>query len=298
LTAPVLIIGRTGQMARALAGVCERQGRGYKALGRPGLDLNDGANVIAAIEALKPAAIINTAAYTAVDRAESELDAAFSVNRDGAQAVAEAAARCKARLVHLSTDYVFSGHMKRALREDDPAEPVNVYGASKRAGEIAVAASCPEAAILRTSGIFSHEGQNFVRTMVRLAGERRELEIVDDQIIGPTPAFELAGIVLRLLDTRGAGVFHASGRPETSWADLAGAIFERLERRGWRTPCVRRVPSEAYAAPARRPARSVLADTRLSGHIGEYTLDWRPALDRVIDALAAERETGGHVERR
>lgn len=286
---PILITGRSGQMAQALLRACRGAGREAIALGRDELDLTDRDEVLERVGTLAPPIIFNTAAYTAVDRAEAEPATALALNRDGARYIAEAAALAGARLVHFSTDYVFSGHEARPQAESDRPDPLGVYGQSKLAGEMAVREALPGAAILRTSSIFSPMGSNFVRTMMRLAQEKDEVRVVDDQITAPTPAEELAALVLRLSDSTGSGVFHAAGRPQVSWAGFAGAVFEAMARRGHDVPRLIPVTTAQFGAPAPRPAYSVLADTRLDALVGPWTLDWRPALERTVDALLGER---------
>lgn len=285
---PVLITGRAGQMARALSEVCAGAGLVAVALGRSQLDITDRQAVFGRVGALRPSLIFNTAAYTGVDKAEDEPGTAFALNRDGAGHIAEAAAQYEARLVHFSTDYVFAGAQDRALREDDETRPLGVYGQSKLEGEAAVRRASPQAAILRSSAIFSAYGSNFVKTMVRLAQCRDEVQVVDDQVTAPTPAVDLAELALRLAGTPGQGVFHAAGRPQISWAGFAGAIFDALARRGRRVPRLVSVTTEEFGAPAPRPAFSVLEDTRLDPLIGPCTIDWRPALERAIDAILAQ----------
>lgn len=288
----LLVIGRTGQLARALAEAAAADGRRIELVGRPDLDLADPDLTRAQIVRRKPGIIINTAAYTAVDQAETEPDQAYAINRDGARAVAEGAAEAGARLVHLSTDYVFSGYAATPYREDAAPSPVNVYGASKLAGERAVLGACPDAAIVRSSGIFSASGGNFVTAMVGLARTHDSVRVVNDQIQGPTPADSLAGVLLRLAGTDGRGVFHASGTPPVSWAQFAEAIFALLQAQGWPVPEVVRISAQSYGAPAPRPRYSVLADTRLEAELGPWARDWRAGLERVIRALSTS--TGTH----
>lgn len=281
----ILVTGRSGQMATALTQASRDAGYDVVTLGRGELDITDRKAVLDRIQDLAPSMIFNTAAFTAVDAAEAEPEAAFALNRDGAAHVAEAAAEAGARLIHFSTDYAFSGMLGRPLRESDEPDPISVYGRSKVEGESAVLDALPAAAVIRTSAIFSATGSNFLKTMVRLASEREEVRVVGDQVTAPTPADGLARIALRLAGSEGAGIFHICGQPQTSWAGFAQAIFDALSERGRRVPRLVPISTAAFGAPAPRPAFSVLADTRLAGRMDEASIDWRPALGRTIDAL-------------
>jgi dTDP-4-dehydrorhamnose reductase len=287
------VTGSKGQVASALL---ERAGPGIEivALARPAVPLEDRERVLAAVAAARPDAIVNAAAYTAVDKAESEEAAAFAVNAEGAGHVAEAAARIGAPLLHLSTDYVFDGTLDRPYREDDPTGPTGAYGRSKLEGEARVAALCPNSAILRTAWIFSPFGANFVRTMLRLNETRDEVGVVADQRGNPTSALDLAGaliaIVRRLasddsLELR--GVFHLTGSGEASWADLAEATFAEAHARGRRLTRVRRIATADYPTPARRPANSRLDNAKIARVHGVELPPWRAAVAAPCAGLLA-----------
>jgi len=284
----LLVFGVTGQVAREIARAAPARGHDLTALGRDAADLTDAEACAAAIAATDAAAVINAAAFTAVDRAEAEPDLAHAINATAPAAMAQAAAARGLPFLHVSTDYVFDGTPGRPWREDDAPAPLGVYGASKLAGEAAVLAAGGQAVILRTSWVFSAHGSNFVKTMLRISAERDELRVVDDQIGGPTPARAIAGALLAIAEAfdRGRGVpglFHFAGHPPVSWADFADAIFAE---RGGPGPRVLRIPTAEYPLPARRPANSVLDCSRIAAAYGIKAPDWRAGLAEVIAELS------------
>jgi dTDP-4-dehydrorhamnose reductase len=291
----VLVAGREGQLARALATTFAGAGWTVAALGRPALDLAGPVGAVAgAVRAEAPDLVVNAAAYTAVDRAEAEPAAAMAVNRDGAAALAGAAAAVGAPVLHVSTDYVFDGAKGEPYTEDDAPAPTGAYGRSKLEGEAAVLAANPRSAVLRTSWVCSATGHNFLRTMLRLAAEgREEVSVVDDQRGAPTFAADLAAAMLavapRLVASPAGdaafGVFHLSGAPDTTWHGFAAAIFAGAAARGHRAPALRAIPTAAYPTPARRPADSRLDCSRIAAVHGVHRPDWRPALGRCLDEL-------------
>lgn len=289
----VAVTGTQGQIA-----LCLRERAAEKAqivaLGRPSLDLVDRASVRAALLDSRCDAIVNAAAYTAVDKAEQEEALAMRVNGEGAGHVAEAAAELGVPLLHFSTDYVFDGSAERPYREDDPTAPLGAYGRSKLDGEKRVAALCPNAAILRTAWVYSPFGANFVRTMLRLGETREEIGVVADQLGNPTSALDIADATLLIaarLVRDGApelrGVFHMTGAGEACWADVAEAIFARAAERGRRAARVRRITTADYPTPARRPANSRLDNAKLAHVHGVALPDWRRSLAACVDRLLA-----------
>ena len=294
----LLVTGTEGQVARSLA---ELAGPDLEIvrIGRPALDLAAPGDVAALFAAERPDAIVSAAAYTAVDKAESEPELAFAINGEGAGAVARAAAALGVPVIHISTDYVFDGTTERGLREDDPTGPIGVYGASKLAGEEAVAAATPNHAILRTAWVYAPFGANFVRTMLRVAKARDELTVVADQHGTPTAAPDIAAavvavarnLVARPEDMSLRGIFHmtASGGP-TTWADFATEIFRLSAARGGPSAKVTPIPTSAYPTPAKRPAWSFLDGTKLATVHGVTLPDWRKGLETVIDRLDAAGE--------
>ncbi|MGI3165188.1 dTDP-4-dehydrorhamnose reductase [Pseudooceanicola sp. 200-1SW] len=276
----ILVFGRAGQLARALA----RQAP-VTALGRAEVDLMRPGAAEAAIAARAPDLVINAAAFTGVDQAESEAGAAYRLN---AEAPGEMARACAARglpFLHVSTDYVFDGSGTAPWAEDAVPAPCNLYGASKLAGEKAVRDAGGAWAVLRTSWVFSAQGANFVRTMLHLAETRASLRVVADQIGGPTPAADIAKALLHMGRQMAAGhpggLYHFAGAPAVSWAGFAREIFARAGR----AVTVEEIPTEAYPTPAARPRNSRLDCRRITADFGIAPPDWRVALDAVLSEL-------------
>ncbi|MBB1498951.1 dTDP-4-dehydrorhamnose reductase [Paracoccus sp. MC1862] len=280
----LLIFGRTGQVARELA----RLAPGARFVGRDEADLTDPAACAAVILAARPAAVINAAAYTAVDRAEAEAGTARLVNAEAPGAMAAACAGLGIPFVHVSTDYVFDGAGEGARAEDAPTGPLGVYGATKLEGERAIAAAGGQWAVLRTSWVFSAHSTNFVKTMRRLGAERDRLTIVADQVGGPTPAGDIAAALLTMAQAMAAdpakgGIYHFAGSPDTSWAGFAREIFARSGL----SPQVEDIATRDYPTPARRPLNSRLDCSAITRDFGIARPDWRAGLDRVIEELSA-----------
>jgi dTDP-4-dehydrorhamnose reductase len=284
----VLLTGRRGQLGwelqRALAPLGE-----LVALDRAGMDLADPDSIHRAIVDARPAVIVNAAAYTAVDKAESEPELAMRINGVAPGIIADEAARLGALMVHYSTDYVFDGAKDAPYREDDPPAPLNVYGRTKLAGEEAVRAAGGPHLIFRTSWVYSTRGQNFLLTMLRLARERPELKIVDDQIGAPTWARTIAELTARALDAAGAGpgrarersgVYHLAAAGAVSWFGFAQAIFAqaRERRADFTAPALVPIPSAQYKTAARRPANSRLDNSKLAAAFGLAPPAWDAAL--------------------
>ena len=277
----LLVFGQTGQVARALHSLAPEA----TFLSRAGADLMDPAACAAAIRSRHPDAVINAAAWTAVDRAEAESAAAQTVNAEAPGAMARACAALDIPFLHVSTDYVFDGSGTEPWQPDAAAGPLNAYGHSKLAGEEAVRAAGGRHAILRTNWVFSADGANFVTTMLRLSETRDTLGIVDDQVGGPTPAGSVARALLRIAEALAAGhpsgTWHIAGRPYVSWAEFARWIFRFAERPVTVTP----IASEDYPAPARRPHNSRLDCTSLLRDFGMAQPDWKAALRADIRRL-------------
>ena len=291
----IAVTGSQGQVVQSLIERARDTEAQVIALGRPLLDLADPATILPAIEAAQPDIIVSAAAYTAVDRAEEDVDAAYAVNAAGAGAVAQAARALGIPVIHLSTDYVFNGRKNSPYREDDATDPLGVYGASKLAGENAVQAACANSVILRTAWVYSPFGNNFVRTMLRLAGQREELGVVADQLGNPTSAFDIADGILavaRNLCADGSpelrGIFHMTGTGEASWADFAEAIFAVSRRLGGPWARVSHITTAEYPTPAPRPANSRLDCGKLEQVHGVRLADWRGSMEQVVTRLLSE----------
>jgi dTDP-4-dehydrorhamnose reductase len=280
----LLVFGRTGQVATELV----RLAPDATYLGRDTADLADPAACAAAIAAHRPDAVINAAAWTAVDRAESEEPAAHVVNAAAPAAMATACAALGVPLVHISTDYVFDGSGTAPFAPIAPTGPLGAYGRTKLAGERAVRASGATHAILRTSWVFSAHGANFVKTMLRLSDTRDRLTVVADQTGGPTPAAAIARACLTIAaqlaaDPAKSGTYHFAGAPDVTWADFARAIFTAAGR-----SChVEDIPTSAFPTPARRPANSRLDCATTATTFGIARPDWRAGLADVLKELAA-----------
>lgn len=290
----IFVFGAEGQVARALREAAAADPAivlGYGA--RPDVDLARPDTLLPALEAFGPDLVVNPAAYTAVDKAEAEPELAFAINRDGAGAAAAAAARVDAPIIHLSTDYVFDGRKDGPYLETDPVDPQGVYGRSKLEGELAVAKANPRHVILRTAWVYAPYGANFVRTMLRLAGERDQLRVVDDQIGCPTYAPDIADAVLAIAHriTDGgwrpdyAGVTHLAGPEATSWCGFARAVIAGSAERGGRSIPVEAITTADYPTPARRPANSQLATGRLASLFGVRLPPLQQSLARCLDRL-------------
>jgi dTDP-4-dehydrorhamnose reductase len=283
-----LVFGTTGQVAIELARNAPLVGLNLDARGRDRADLTDPAACAAAVAATEAGLVINAAAYTAVDAAESDRATAQLVNADAPGAMARAAATRGLPFLHVSTDYVFDGAGHRPWREDDPVAPLGAYGATKLDGERQVMAAGGPHVILRTAWVYSAHGRNFVKTMLRLGAERDSLSVVEDQRGGPTAAHEIAKTLIAIAcafhEGRGrSGVFHFAGAPACSWADFAEAIFDTSSRPG--KPVITRIPTSAYPTPAKRPANSVLDCTKIRDVYGIGQPDWRTNLKTVIREL-------------
>jgi dTDP-4-dehydrorhamnose reductase len=281
-----LITGAGGMLGQDLVTVLRGRGEQVTGLARGDLDVADADAVHAAVQECRPSVVVNCAAWTGVDDAEAREADALLVNGQGARNVAAACSTARARLVHVSTDYVFSGSSQRPYGEDDPTAPRTAYGRTKLAGEQAVLGLLPDTGhVVRTAWLYGAHGRNFVTTMARLAGERRPVDVVADQRGQPTWTVDVAGQIIALAGSgTAAGVYHATSSGETTWHGLARQVF-RL--RGADPDQVRPVASSAYPRPAPRPAYSVLGHGRHTVAGIEPIGDWRQALRRAWPAMAA-----------
>ncbi|MEK0360800.1 dTDP-4-dehydrorhamnose reductase [Pseudomonas sp. CBC3] len=298
----ILVCGAGGQVGHELVDRANKYGLEALSMTRGQLDITDADQVAAVVALLKPGMIINAAAYTHVDNAETHSEQAFAVNREGAARLAEAARYACIPLLHISTDYVFSGEAREPYREEDEVEPTGVYGASKLAGEEAIRAVLDEHLILRTSWVYGAHGHNFVKTMLRLGRQRDSLSVVADQFGCPTQAGSIADVLLQLAQRyarEGAlawGLYHYSGRSPCTWFDFAVEIFRQATVKGMlpKQPQVSAITTAQYPTPARRPAWSVLDCTRFETTFGIATHDWHEDLSVVLDSLVTV-ETGAAV---
>jgi dTDP-4-dehydrorhamnose reductase len=290
----VLVFGRTGQLANALlrhpwAANEDGSPRKVVALGSAEADIRDAAAVAGAIARHQPTLVVNAAAYTAVDKAESEPDAAYAVNEAGPAAIASAAASAGIPLIHVSTDYVFDGTGTSPYREDQATAPLGVYGASKLAGEQAVAAAGGRSVSLRTSWVFSADGNNFVKTMLRLGADRPALRVVADQVGRPTAAADIAAAIAFLepfvANGKASGILHFGGSEPISWHGFAEAIFDEAAALGRPRPSVAPISTAEYPTPAKRPAYSVLACDRFLALPGASLPDWRASLKKAVQDI-------------
>jgi dTDP-4-dehydrorhamnose reductase len=292
----IFVTGEHGQLALALRRACAARGHAVRLAGRATADLADPAAIAAVVADFRPELVINAAAYTAVDKAEDDAALAFAINRDGAANVARAAATARAPLIHVSTDYVYDGGKPSPYVESDAPAPISVYGATKLAGEQAVAGVSNDHIILRTSWVCSPDGNNFVKTMLRLAGQRDEIAVVDDQWGAPTFAADLAQAILTIGDTLLAmksraglvGTYHATSSGETTWCRFARAIMKgSAEKRG--PSCrVRAITTAEYPTRAKRPANSRLDCSKLKDVHGVVLPLWRSSLEPCVKRLIEE----------
>ena len=286
----ILVTGGAGQLASALA-----VAPGVVRVGRPDFDFDRPETIEAVFRASAPDLVVNAAAYTAVDAAESNVEAAYRANRDGPAELARLCGAAGIPLIHVSTDYVFDGAKPEPYIETDPVGPQGVYGASKLAGEQAVLAAGCNSVILRTAWVYAAAGKNFVRTMLTVGKTRDRLTVVADQQGCPTAAADLAAAILgivRRLDQTGwradyQGIFHAAGTGETTWHGFAVAIFQEAARHGARVPEVAAITTAEYPTPAKRPANSRLDCGKLRTVFGVSLPPWRGTLARTVDDIFA-----------
>jgi dTDP-4-dehydrorhamnose reductase len=301
----ILLIGKNGQVGTAIWPLLSGLGEAA-AVGRDQCDLSRPDSIRSTIRAWQPDVIVNAAAYTNVNQAESDRDGAFAINAQAPAVLAEEALRLAAVLVHYSTDYVFDGTKPDAYVEDDPVSPLNVYGASKLEGEQRIQAIGGNYFIFRTSWVYGPSGSNFVRTILRLAQEREELTIVSDQVGAPTSSLQIAEATLQVLTALPSlpqggsalrGVYHLTAAGETSWHGFAEEILDQARK--WvpgKLAKVLPVPSSAYPTPAKRPLNSRLSNDRLSEAFGVRLADWHAGLSEVLKVLEASATAAPRTE--
>jgi dTDP-4-dehydrorhamnose reductase len=287
----ILATGGSGQVGTELS----RRGAAWQtevhAVTRDELDITQSGAVLAILEQTKPDVVVNAAAYTAVDKAETEPETAFAANRDGPGFLAVGCAKLGVPLIHISTDYVFNGEKTRGYRETDHTSALGVYGQSKEAGERAVRESWGRHIILRTSWVYAGHGGNFVRTMLRVGSERESLRVVSDQTGTPTFAGDIANAILSIATNIAGreqapwGTYHYTAKGQTTWHGFAEAIFDAAEARLGRHPAIEAITTREYPTPAKRPVNSVLDCAKIDASFKPPRRDWREGLAEVLDEL-------------
>lgn len=298
--ARIFVAGGSGQVALSLIELAAAQGIELMAAGRPDFDLSDPIGMRAQIEQYQPTAIINAAAYTAVDAAEEDEEKATMINGAGAGALASIAADLCVPFLHISTDYVFDGTKDGPYMESDPVAPQGAYGRSKLAGEEAVMAANPNAMIFRTAWVYSPFGNNFVKTMLRLAASRDELGIVADQVGNPTSALDIASALLTVLANLGdhpdpseiAGIYNLAGTGTTSWHGFAAQIFAEGGRHGHKIPTANAITTAEFPTPAKRPANSRLNCNKLEQTFDIRLPSWQESTAACVKRLFDEQQVG------
>ena len=289
----ILITGGTGQLGHALEELCVARGIECRVVSRPAFDFARPESIAACFNAARPDLVVNAAAYTAVDQAETDAAAAAAGNHTGPLALARLCAAADIPFIHVSTDYVFDGRKGAPYAETDPAAPAGVYGATKRAGEVAILATGAKAVILRTAWVYGAFGRNFARTMLAVGRKMPVLRVVGDQRGTPTAAPDLAAAILAIAAKIGEtgwrpeyhGIFHATGSGETTWHGFASAIFAEAARHGYKMPEVRAITTADWPTPAPRPADSRLDCTRLRRVFGRALPEWRDSLPGIVEGL-------------
>ncbi|ARP39469.1 dTDP-4-dehydrorhamnose reductase [Vibrio syngnathi] len=286
----VLITGCNGQVGSCLTKqLSNNENTLVLALDREHLDITSQESVNAVVSEFQPTIIINAAAHTAVDKAEEEVELSYAINRDGPKFLAQAAQNLGAAILHISTDYVFEGDKVGEYLESDLTNPQGVYGKSKLAGEIAVTEACDKHIILRTAWVFGENGNNFVKTMLRLGENRDTLSIVGDQFGGPTYAGDIASTLIKIAnlinegDVVEYGVYHYSGLPHVSWFEFADAVFNIAVEQGViaSKPSLTSIATEQYPTPAKRPSNSQLSTEKIMTLLAVEPSDWKAALSNI-----------------
>jgi dTDP-4-dehydrorhamnose reductase len=284
----ILLIGNYGQVGQELQVILPKIGE-VIGVGRDQLDLSQGEKLRQIINEVKPDCIVNAAAYTAVDKAESELELANAINGIAPQIMAEEARKLGATFLHISTDYVFDGHKNTPYLETDPTNPLSAYGSSKLMGEEAIQKVGGNSIILRTAWVYGTFGKgNFVKTMLRVGKDREELKVVVDQVGCPTWSKDIADAIIKLLNVETAsGVYHFTNSGAVSWYDFAQAIFEEARQIGFPLSVKQVIPitTEQYPTPAKRPAYSVLSGQKITPLLGTYPLYWRDSLKQMLKQI-------------
>ena len=283
----ILVTGSTGQLGHETVKMFRASGVDVTGMDSSGLDFRQPENVKNVIEDFNADWVINCAAYTKVDMAEQERDEAFIINRDAVKALAEGVRNTQGRLLHISTDFIFDGEQSHPYSEEDKPNPIGVYGASKLAGEEAVLDVLPEATIVRTAWVYGVHGNNFVKTMLKLAAERDERKVVDDQIGTPTWTRDISQAILNLVNLKASGIYNFTNEGVASWYDLADAVIENAKRLGMpiNAKKVTPIPGSEYTTLAQRPHYSVLSKNKIRGVINYEIPHWRDSLVNMLREL-------------
>jgi len=283
----VLVTGATGQLGSEVANGFRRSGHEVIAPARQELDFSSPGQLAATAGALQADWVINCAAYTQVDRAESDTQQAFIVNRDSPEQLARAVADYGGRMLQLSTDFIFDGAQRRPYLETDPPNPLGVYGRSKLEGEQAVQRVLPDAVVLRTAWVYGVHGHNFVKTMLRIAAAGKPLRVVNDQVGSPTWTTDIAATIAALVAREATGTFNFTSAGETSWHGFASAILDEGAKAGFdiNTETVAPIPTSDYPTPATRPAYSVLNTEKIRPLLPGPIPDWRDSLKKMLQEL-------------
>lgn len=285
----VLVTGSNGQVGNCLVHQLEKTNWQVRTFDKADLDITDYEKVLKAVNDFKPDIIINAAAYTQVDKAETEVGRAYAINREGPKFLAQASKAVGSVFFHISTDYVFSGDKKETYCEEDSTNPQGIYGESKLAGELAVMGSCEKYIILRTAWVFGEHGNNFVKTMLRLGHSKNKLSIVGDQFGGPTYSGDIAKALVRMAKILESdnkldwGIYHYSGYPHISWYDFAEAIFNKAKENKIlaNSPDLTAISTSEYPTPAKRPANSRLNCRKIEKNMGITPSDWLMAINNI-----------------
>jgi len=283
----ILITGAGGQLGHETRLMLQQKGVTTIGIGRQDVDFSQPEQVAAHIAAQRADWVINCAAYTQVDKAEDDAELAFRVNRDAAKAVAEGVQSYAGRLLHISTDFIFNGEQSHPYKENDMAHPLGVYGQSKWEGEQAVKKILPDATILRTAWVYGAHGNNFIKTILRLASEREELGIIDEQIGSPSWTFDISQAMYTLIEKECSGIYHFTNEGVASWYDFALAAINEAKSLGFKLKVkyIRPIPASAYPTPAARPAYSVLSKEKIRAVLDYDIPHWQASLKTMLQQL-------------
>ena len=283
----ILVTGSTGQLGCELVRMLKANGMDVTGIGRKTLDFRQPEQVMEWVSRFKADWVINCAAYTRVDMAEQEPDKAFLINRDATRALAEGVRSYQGRLVHISSDFIFDGQQSHPYSEEDAPNPLGVYGQSKLEGEQAVQDLLPEALILRTAWVYGAQGNNFVKTMLKFATERNEIQVIDDQLGTPTWTNDLANTIGAMINSEASGIYNFTNEGVASWYDLANEVVLVAKQLGYpvQTSYVRPIPACDYKALATRPAYSVLSKRKIRPALNYHIPHWRESLREMLTQL-------------